>query len=189
MIYFIRAGAEGDVKIGTAANVSARLKEFQVGQARILTVIRTIEGGRETERWLHKHYAARHVRGEWFRFSDTMLTIVPPPELPADLIANDGDIGDAKAAIQAALLRSLPRYRVPTASIARASGVSYGTIAALRRGHISTTAALLLVLCRKYPDFAACFVQAIDPQMQADLHPEAARALNDFVTAIQRSGK
>lgn len=77
-IYFIRAGDAGPVKIGWAKDVEARRAQLQVSHAEPLVVIRTIEGTRKTERWLHDRYDAGRQVGEWFQFDADMLDIEPP---------------------------------------------------------------------------------------------------------------
>jgi hypothetical protein len=41
-----------------------------------------VDGGKKTEKWLHKKFAGARIRGEWFYFCSLMLTIVPPDEIP-----------------------------------------------------------------------------------------------------------
>jgi hypothetical protein len=80
MIYFIRAGECGPVKIGKADDVAARLAELQCGNHAELTLLRQVEGGRQTEIWFHRTFAAHRLRGEWFTFHPDMLTVEAPDE-------------------------------------------------------------------------------------------------------------
>ena len=80
-VYFLQAGANGPVKIGFSRHLPERLKALQVGGG--VGVIRVIEGGRQTEAWLHQHFADLRRIGEWFAFDPDMLTIVPPDEMPS----------------------------------------------------------------------------------------------------------
>lgn len=81
-VYFIQ-NERGDVKIGHSANPAKRLSSLRVSSSESLTLIRAIEGEMTTERQVHKHFADRHIRGEWFKFHNDMLTIgmtvQPPP--------------------------------------------------------------------------------------------------------------
>lgn len=77
-VYFIQAGDGGPVKIGKADDVRARLADLQVAHWCELSLIREIDGGHKVERWLHRHYAPGRLRGEWFEFSECMLTVAPP---------------------------------------------------------------------------------------------------------------
>jgi hypothetical protein len=77
-VYFIRAGDTGPVKIGWTGNVEVRRKNLQGNHVEPLHLLRVIEGSRQRERWLHRHFAALRLTGEWFRFDAEMLTIEPP---------------------------------------------------------------------------------------------------------------
>lgn len=77
-VYFIQAGEGGPIKIGLADDVAARLMELQVGNHECLTVLRTVDGNRSVERWFHRHFADKRLRGEWFRRCDSMLSLNPP---------------------------------------------------------------------------------------------------------------
>jgi hypothetical protein len=79
-VYFIQAGDGGPVKIGKADNVTARLAEMQCDNHVELTLLRQVEGGRLTEAWFHRAFAAARLRGEWFTFQPEMLAAEPPEE-------------------------------------------------------------------------------------------------------------
>jgi len=81
-VYFIRSAGFGAVKIGTAANPMARLRDLQTGNAEELSLIRVIDGGEAEERWLHARFCDCRVRGEWFTFHPDMMTVLPPGGLP-----------------------------------------------------------------------------------------------------------
>lgn len=78
MIYFIQAGSDGPVKIGYTASPANRAAALQTNHYSELTVLREIPGNKNTERWLHAHFKMLKVRGEWFKYDPTMLTIMPP---------------------------------------------------------------------------------------------------------------
>lgn len=80
MIYFIRAGEDGPVKIGHTKNVKSRLVLLQTAHHVKLRVIRSLDAPASAEGWLHQHFAKTRLSGEWFRFDETMLTIDPPRE-------------------------------------------------------------------------------------------------------------
>jgi len=79
--YFV-LNSKGAVKIGFSTNLDARLAALETSAGERLSVLRTIPGGRPTERWLHKRYASLRQMGEWFTFCPTMMEIVPPDEMP-----------------------------------------------------------------------------------------------------------
>lgn len=77
-VYIIRAGDAGPVKIGWTDDVEARRKQIQVSHHEPLCVVRLIiDGRRQTERWLHKRFAALRLVGEWFQFDPDMLVVEP----------------------------------------------------------------------------------------------------------------
>lgn len=82
-VYIVRCGNAPVVKIGKAINIRSRIAEFQTANPEVLTLVREIEGYGEEERAFHRRYSQHRLRGEWFRFCETMLTFDPvalPPE-------------------------------------------------------------------------------------------------------------
>lgn len=74
-VYFIRAGTDGPVKIGVAENLASRLSCLQSGNHEKLKLIRALDGGRQIERRVHARFGHLHIRGEWFQFCSSMLTV------------------------------------------------------------------------------------------------------------------
>lgn len=72
-IYIVRVGSSGPVKLGYAANPKQRIEILQVGQPAHLNVLRVMEGCRQFEVALHRHFAPLRIRGEWFAYSEEML--------------------------------------------------------------------------------------------------------------------
>lgn len=177
MIYFIRAvGVDGPVKIGLTVEPVHRLRELQTGHAEELGLVRLIEGGRPQERWLHKHYAGSRVRGEWFRFHHSMLTIEPPALLAPEPPVLD-ERGEMKVSLRAALDRAFPQYRMPAKHVAKKAKTSEATIAAWRQ-NIPVAWVNLIMLAKSSPEFGQEIVRIIDPDM--------ARELNDILTGMAR---
>ena len=73
-VYLIRSGADGLVKIGFSDTVHKRISQMQVGSPDRLTILRILDGGRELEAALHAWFKPNRVRGEWFTFSEDMLS-------------------------------------------------------------------------------------------------------------------
>lgn len=71
MVYFISDGVF--TKIGSTKNVNNRLIELQAGNVRKLSVLRTIEGGIDTERSVQKYFDKYLSRGDWYE--------IPIPEI------------------------------------------------------------------------------------------------------------
>ena len=76
--YIIRAGADGPVKIGKAADPYKRLIGIQVSHPEKLTLLRVIDTDFDAERVFHDRFAAQHIRGEWFSYVEEMMTFIPP---------------------------------------------------------------------------------------------------------------
>lgn len=83
MIYFIRKGVDGPIKIGfTSTFAEKRMSQLQVGHHEPLYLLGTISGSISDEKSLHRELADYHIHGEWFE---------PKPELLAtisDVIEN-----------------------------------------------------------------------------------------------------
>lgn len=73
MRYFIRAGAEGPIKIGKADDVECRLRSLQTAHYEELSVMAV---DTEFESSLHRAFADDQIRGEWFRPSVPLLTYI-----------------------------------------------------------------------------------------------------------------
>ena len=76
----LRAGETGFVKIGKATDVESRRRQLQMASVEPLVVLRIIPGDLPTEAWLHRKFASLRRRGEWFEFTEAMMTITPPSE-------------------------------------------------------------------------------------------------------------
>ncbi len=83
-VYFIQAGEGGPVKIGHANDPIARMAEFQIGHYEQLRLLKIVNAGWATKSWLHRRFAAFHIRGEWFRFDGAMLSMEPPALIDAE---------------------------------------------------------------------------------------------------------
>lgn len=68
VVYFIQAGTDGPVKIGTALSVQSRLSALQSGNAELLNLLATTPGGFLEEMALHRALARFRYRAEWFRW-------------------------------------------------------------------------------------------------------------------------
>jgi len=75
MIYFIRAGASGPIKIGFADDPAQRLVALQNSHWENLTLLRVIDGPKDLEKRYHETFKSGHIRSEWFKFDARMLTI------------------------------------------------------------------------------------------------------------------
>jgi hypothetical protein len=94
MIYFIRCGAKGPIKIGfSASNPLGRLGSMQTAHHVSLTLVACMEGTGADEKELHARFKHLRLRGEWFR---------PQPDLVAFIRDADKlDLEKLKAVKQA----------------------------------------------------------------------------------------
>lgn len=80
VVYILRAGDNGLVKIGYSRQLRARIRGLQTGAGAELRVLRTIPGGRGIEAWLHDRFSDGRKHNEWFEFHPDMMSVQPPPE-------------------------------------------------------------------------------------------------------------
>jgi hypothetical protein len=81
-VYFLLNPRTCEVKIGFTSDLNARMSSLKSGAGSELSLIRLIDGGRATEKWLHRRFAHLRRSGEWFSYHDDMLSIVAPDEIP-----------------------------------------------------------------------------------------------------------
>lgn len=87
-IYFVQAGENGPVKIGYTHMPEKRLRCMQANHYETLRLIRVTPGNRYGERRLHLRFSHLWIRGEWFYYSDEMLT-APVEQQPGNLKAEE----------------------------------------------------------------------------------------------------
>lgn len=72
MIYFLRVGMDGPIKIGTTNDLKGRIAGIQTNHHEELLIWRLFEGGIVQESALHTRFAEYRMRGEWFSFHEDM---------------------------------------------------------------------------------------------------------------------
>lgn len=79
-VYFVQAGPlDGPVKIGWSRNgMRHRIELIQTYNAEKLSLIREEEGDREIETFFHRELRHLWIRGEWYRFDKSILTLPVP---------------------------------------------------------------------------------------------------------------
>ncbi len=97
-VYLIRCTVTGLYKIGVSVDVQKRLTELQTGSAPELELVLVLPGNEKREQELHKRFAVKHVRGEWYSLhpEDVIaLALVPlndaVPRVVGRLAAPAGD--------------------------------------------------------------------------------------------------
>ena len=76
MVYFIRAGDNGPIKIGSSHNPRERLGVLQVGNHEELKLIETVPGGVNLERKVQEDLKAFKRGHEWFNPTDEVLNYI-----------------------------------------------------------------------------------------------------------------
>lgn len=76
MIYFIQAGDNGLVKIGSAKDAKKRLAALQIACPIELRLAGLFYARRDTEKYLHWLFRAERVRGEWFTGCPDLLAFI-----------------------------------------------------------------------------------------------------------------
>lgn len=96
VVYFIRQGAAGPIKIGFTSDLKARFNSFRCASAEPLYLLGTLPGGRLLERALHAGLAdSRYRDGEWFRPTSEVLALLA--ELFPETVAPRGAVSEASA--------------------------------------------------------------------------------------------
>lgn len=67
MIYFLEAKGYSKIKIGYTHDPERRMKAIAANSPVFLTLIKVVEGDRDTERQWHAAWIKHHIYGEWFR--------------------------------------------------------------------------------------------------------------------------
>lgn len=76
VIYFMRAGTTGSIKIGWTADLPRRVQNLQGATDQALEVLATFPGDAELEAHFHDRFAEHRVSGEWFKPADELLTLI-----------------------------------------------------------------------------------------------------------------
>jgi len=74
VIYFLLDRAAMLLKIGYSAQVSTRVSGLRCSTGHELVLVGTMRGRRADERVLHQAMASAHVRGEWYRVDQEILS-------------------------------------------------------------------------------------------------------------------
>lgn len=80
-IYFVQAGADGPIKIGSAQDVEGRIRNLQVSSHVELRLLGVVRATPLHEGELHDRFSESRLRGEWF-------------EPTAELLAHIAEVSD-----------------------------------------------------------------------------------------------
>lgn len=74
-VYFARIGSDGPVKIGHSRDPRLRMLTLASHVPGPFCLMRTLDGGLDLERRIHRHFVKLRIYGEWFHFDPAMLTL------------------------------------------------------------------------------------------------------------------
>jgi T5orf172 domain len=76
VVYFVQAGRDGLIKIGTTTNFEKRFKDLCRFSPTLLFKRGFMPGGIEVEHRLHRHFKAERRYGEWFEPSERLIDYI-----------------------------------------------------------------------------------------------------------------
>lgn len=77
MIYFVKQGRTGAIKIGyTNGDVKVRLAALQTASPERLILLGCVEGNRDTEKQPHQFFSAHKLNGEWYKPSKFIMDYI-----------------------------------------------------------------------------------------------------------------
>lgn len=77
-LYLIRAGETGPVRMGWSVAPEVQCHQMQSYHWEKLEIIRQFDCARDGLKWFQDEFQLQWIRGNWFEFTPTMLTIEPP---------------------------------------------------------------------------------------------------------------
>jgi len=76
LLYFVRQGISGPIKIGRTSNFESRLRMLQTGSPAPLRVLSTVENMGWQEPIWHLAFAPQRMAGEWFEPTEDLLDAI-----------------------------------------------------------------------------------------------------------------
>jgi hypothetical protein len=186
VVYFIRMGSDGPIKIGTALDVRKRLAALDCGPYG-LELLGTVPGDQPLEKRIHRALVAHRLRHEWFRPDPEILTfvslVITDPSLLPGLIeefqeqrsAHLAELADAGVLGAAAVSWAITQIcrREGLNAVAEQACVVPDMIAKYRAGTAKMSVVTLGRLMWRWPDDFALFDLVLD---LPHLSPEEVRA-------------
>lgn len=81
VVYFIQDTNSGPIKIGITKDIQTRFGELQRSSPIPLKILKTINGEKELEDQIHKHFKHLQQHGEWFQPAKELLDFITSPDL------------------------------------------------------------------------------------------------------------
>lgn len=141
MIYFVRAGAHGPVKIGKTNDVATRVAELATAHYETLSVLATLDVANRVETLLHRLLKEHRLKGEWFAWCPEVAAVVELakagklPDFPYDHHREERERGLTEQARGAAHLAAyLKRRGVTVVEAAKQTGIDRSILQRIKTG-------------------------------------------------------
>ena len=76
MIYFVQAGDDGPIKIGTSNNPESRIDSLQTANPNKLKILHIGPGKRTREKAIQRHFHHLSISGEWYCPEEDLLNFI-----------------------------------------------------------------------------------------------------------------
>lgn len=96
-IYFALECRSGSVKIGVTENLKRRLAAIRTNSPHEIVLLAQIPGDERLETYVHDSLSACHIRGEWYRFTPEMFSIIETLRAGAPVLSEEEQILAKKA--------------------------------------------------------------------------------------------
>lgn len=140
-VYIAMRLSDGLVKIGTSKTPEKRIKEVAARCKSKMVALRTMEGGHQHERWVHQHFSANRVTGEWFHFATAMMTFEIPRAFLCEIVyatENKKIVWEepAKQVVLDHIAHMAPQLKIRSAPLlSKITGISVETVRRMKGGH------------------------------------------------------
>lgn len=94
------------------------------------------------------------------------------------------NLHEVKANLHAAMLRTIPRHRIPAKEMAHKIEASPATVESMRQNSVPDAMARLVLACLAYPEFRAEVGRLMG--MRSEINPDAQKLMSELVTLMQR---
>ncbi len=158
MIYFIKSST-GLIKIGTTANVAARLAALRTASPASLSLIGVMDGGAKTEHALHVRFAECRDRGEWFRPDPPLLGFIGEHARAVDSVSlilertplsrGDAEVDQALVDLGARIRRARLRRNITSEQMSERTDMSRPTYRGIEQGAPGTAVGKLVSVLRE----------------------------------------
>lgn len=164
LVYFVRSGVGGPIKIGRSHRPYERLAAMQATSGEGLHLLGMVAGGAELERALHERFAADRLHGEWFAATPALLRHIRKQVVKRKLANRKRRLPVVLSVEEMKRLLDAPNVRYPTGLRNRCmielmyrAGLRVGEVCALRPRDVEVAAGIVRIWNGKGGDGTAYF--------------------------------